>query len=651
MTCNPDRSLRALLGGMGLALAAALIAAAGGARPARADAADARRALAQALGAYEAGHWSVARTRARAAVVADPDWGFAQAVLARMHLALGEGVQAEAALDRAVAGGFAPANAHHLRAHARLLQGDARAALAEVRQTAPAYARYGDRIRAEALARSGNVAAGLALLQRIVARRPYDGAAWVALARMRMGAGDTIGAINAAIAAVDAAPDSPDALRLRAETVRTQYGLTAALPWFEAALARDPYAHDTLIEYAATLGDAGQTQAMLGAVRRAMAARPGSAQGYYLQAVLAARAGDTATARSVLQRAGDGMRGVPGALLLAASLDLSEGAPTQAVAALGELVARQPTNITARKLIALALLRADRAREALDYIRPAAERADADSHTLTLAARALERLGDRGGAAVLLDRAALPVRGRSAAFAPDQTRAVLAAAARPHPGDPAVAIPYIRALSAAGDHAAALAAARAVVAANRGASAAQLVLGDALATAGRMGEAARAYQAAAAGRFDEPTMLRLVDARVRAGQRVEASAALSLFLSQNPRNVAALRLMGEWQLAADDMAGAVDTFEQLRELTGNRDAAVLAGLAIGYVGVEQADVAVSFGAAAYALAPTNPLVADAYGRALAAAGNDDAALPVLQMAARLAPGNAVIAGHLADVAG
>ncbi|WP_082467266.1 tetratricopeptide repeat protein [Sphingomonas sp. Leaf25] len=651
MTCNPDRPLRALLGGAGLALAAACIAVAGGARVAKADPADARTGIAEALGQFQAGHWSVARQRAQAAVAADPGWGFAQAVLARTHLALGDGLAAQAALDRAVEGGFDPARAHQLRAHARLLQGDAPGAIAEAGKAVPRYAGYGNRIRAQALARQGDVVAALAILEPTVARDPGRAADWVALGQIRMGAGDMVGAINAAAAAVRADPTSPDTLRLRGQTMRVQYGLTAALPWFEAALARDPYAHDTLIDYAATLGDSGRTGAMLDAVRRAMTARPGSVQGYYLQAVLAARAGDPATARSVLQKAGGGVQGVPGALLLGASLDLAEGAPAQATVGLRELVARQPTNITARKLLALALLRSDAARDAFDYIRPAAERADADSYTLTLAARALERIGDRAGAAVFLDRAASPVRGRSTAFAPDESLGLLAAAARPTPGDPAVAVPYIRALASAGDAAEALAAARAVAAANPGAPAAQLVLGDAYAAANRPAEAATAYAAATASRFDEATMLRLVDARARAGQRREASAALSLYLAQNPSSVPALRLTGEWQLAAGDVASAVATFERLRDLVGDRDVAVLAGLARAYAAAGQGDPATSFGAAGYALAPANPLVVDAYGWALYRAGNPGAALPLLRKAASLAPADPVIAAHLAEVAG
>ncbi|KQM90459.1 hypothetical protein ASE70_03465 [Sphingomonas sp. Leaf22] len=650
MTCNPDRSIRALLGMGGLAIVAGMLATIGGALPARADAADARTRLAQALTHYEAGHWTQAREAAQAATAADPKWGLAQAVLARTHLVLGEGVAAQGAIDRAVADGFDPQRIHQLRAHARLLQGDAAGAVTEADKTPARYRPYADRIRAQAVAAGGNVAAGLNALEAIVARAPQDAAAWVALGQIRMSAGDMVGAVNAAAAAVRAEPSSPDALRLRAETVRVQYGLVAALPWFEAALKRDPYGYDTLIEYAATLGDAGRASAMLDAVRRAMAVRPGSAQGYYLQAVLAARAGDYDTARSILDKTGRGVAGVPGALLLSGSIDLAQGNEGQAAVALRELVARQPTNVTARKLLALALLKSNAAQDALDYIRPAAVRGDADSYTLTLAVRAMERLGDRAGAAAMLDRAASPGRGRSTAFVPDEDLAMLAEDARLTPGDPAAAVPYIRALAAAGRNVEAVASAQRVAVANPGAPAAQLVLGDTLSAAGRMGEAADAYARAAATRFDEATMLRLVDARDRAGQRPQASATLSLYLAQNPASVAALRLAGQWQAAAGDDDAAIETLERLRALVGDGDAAVLAELANAYAGAGQAGIAQDYAAAAYRIAPANPLVADALGWALFANDNIGAAIPVMAKAVRIAPAHAGIRWHMAQIA-
>lgn len=650
MTCNPDRSIRALLGMGGLAMVAGMLATIGGVLPARADSAEAKTTLAQALAQYEGGHWTQARERARAATAADPRWGLAQAVLARTHLVLGEGVAAQGALDRAVAAGFDPERLHQLRAHARLLQGDASGAIAEADRTPARYRAYADRVRAQAVAAGGDVAGGLNALEAIVARTPGDAAAWVALGRMRMWAGDMVGAINAGAAAVGADPESPDTLRLRAETVRTQFGLTASLPWFEAALKRDPYGYDTLIEYAATLGDAGRAGAMLDAVRRAMTVRPGAAQGYYLQAVLAARAGDYDTARSVLDKTGRGVAGVPGALLLSASIDLAQGNAGQAAVALRELAAWQPTNITARKLLALALLESNSARDALDYIRPAAMRGDADSYTLTLTARALERLGNRVAAAAMLDRAASPGRGRSTAFAPDDDLAMLAEDARLTPGDPAVAVPHIRALAAAGKVADAVAAARRVAAANPGAPAAQLVLGDTLGAAGRLGEAADAYARAARTRFDEATMLRLVDARDRAGQRAQASAALSLYLAQNPASIAALRLAGQWQAAAGDDDAAIDTLERLRALIGDGDAAVLATLANAYAGTGQTGIAQDYADAAYRIAPSNPLVVDALGWALFANDNIGAAIPVMAKAVRIAPAHAGIRWHMAQIA-
>ena len=650
MICNPDRSIRAVLGAGGLAVVAAALASLAGALPARADTADARTRLAQALGQFQAGHWTAARDRALAATEADPDWGFAQAILARTQLALGDGAAAEGSLDRAIRAGFDPRRAHQLRAHARLLQGDAAGAVAEADRAAPRYRGYATTIRAQAVAAGGDVKAALAALETRVAQAPGDAMAWVALGRIRLGAGDMVGAINAGAAAVRADAASPDALRLRAETVRTQYGLVAALPWFESALARDPYAHDTLIDYVATLGDAGRARDMLAAVRRAMAVRPGSPQGLYLQAVLAARAGDTATARSVLDKAGRGLAGLPGALLLSGSIGLAAGEAAQAAIPLRELVARQPTNITARKLLALALLQSDSAREAFDTILPVAARGDADSYTLLLAARALERIGDRVNAAPLFDRAATLARGRSTAFATGENPATLANDAAAAPGHLAATLPYVRALAATGDTAAALAAARGLADANPGSPTAQLVLGDALAGAGQTAAAATAYARAASSRFDEATMLRLVDARDRAGQRDAAGATLSLFLAQNPGNVAALRLLGGWQLAAGDSDAAIETLEALRERVGDRDVAVLAMLAQAYAGAGRADAAQGYASAAYALAPSNAMAVDALGWALYADDNIGAAVPLAVKAVRLAPGDAAIRWHMAQIA-
>src|SRR5690606_38542653 len=157
-------------------------------------------------------------------------------------------------------------------------------------------------------------------------------------------AGDMLGAIEASEKAVALDPGDIDALVLRGEMVRAQYGLVAALPWFERALERDPAYHAALIEYASTLGDAGRSLDMLAATRRALAARRGSPTACHLQAVLAARAGNYDLARGLLARTGGG--GPPGALLLGGTLDLQSGENEQAIDKLRQLVGMQPMNLT-----------------------------------------------------------------------------------------------------------------------------------------------------------------------------------------------------------------------------------------------------------------------------------------------------------------
>jgi len=244
----------------------------------------------RSLGLLRAGNISAARDQALAATTADPNWGLAPAVLARVYLAQGDGVAAEGELGRARDTGFDMERAHQLFAHAWLLEGDPGRAIVEAARARPRYAGYALRITARARLAQGDVPGALQALVRLLAVAPRDSAAWSDLGRLRYKTGDRAGAIDATIRAITLDPDNIEALTLRGELVRDQYGLVAALPWFEAALRRDGYYHPALIEYAGTLGDLGRYSDMLAATRKALTVRPGSPQAYYLQAVLAARA-------------------------------------------------------------------------------------------------------------------------------------------------------------------------------------------------------------------------------------------------------------------------------------------------------------------------------------------------------------------------
>ena len=639
------KSLSIAIGTLAAITSAALIAVAA-TGPAHADAATARTELALSVRLLKAGNYSAARSHAQAAIKADPSWGLAHAMLARSFLAIGDGVAAEGELGRARDAGFDPARAHQLYAHAWLLQGDANRALTEAAKAGAPYSGYAIRIGARALAAQGDVAGAQAALSTLLADAPKDSFAWSDLGRIKYQAGDIAGAIESAQRAVDLDADNVEAITLRGELVRGQYGLIAALPWFENALGHDAYYHPALIEYAATLGDVGRYTDMLAATRKALAARPGSPQALYLQAVLAARAGKDDLARTLLARTGGQLNAMPGARLLSGTLAYKAGAYQQAIDDWRVLVGQQPTNITARRLLGAALLRSGDPQGALDVLRPVALRADADSYTLALVARAFEQTGERDWAAKYLDRSALPSAVGSAPFGIDDGLSALNDAASAAPAEPVAQLTLIRGLIEAGDTAAALAKAQALVRLTPGAPPAYLALGDTLMAVNRYCDAADAYRHAADLRFDEPTLLRVVDALDHANRHAEAGKVLALFASQNPQNIAARRLIGHWQIAAQDWDAAIDTLEELRGRIGDRDTALLAELSYAYTGAGDADTGTIYGKAAYALAPMNPAASDAYGWALYQQGKSEPALQLLEKAASIAPGRADLRWHL-----
>ncbi|WP_066777159.1 tetratricopeptide repeat protein, partial [Sphingomonas sp. CCH5-D11] len=608
---------------------------------------DSGAALVGSLAALKRGNYSAARNHAL--VAADgPEAARANAVLGRAYLLMGDGAAAEGALNRAVAAGMPRARLHHLFADAYLMQGSADRALSEAVRAAPRYRSYAARVRARAMAASGDVPGATRLLNTILADDPDNAGALADLGRIRFDAGDILAADLAARRAMELDPANLSAIVLAGEVVRSRYGLVAALPWFDRALGLDAYYLPALIQYAATAGDAGRYRAMLAATRRALAARPNSPEALYLQAVLAARAGKRDLARALLGRMGDAGLAMPGVVLLTGMLAYADGGYEQAVVSFREIVGRQPMNLVARRLLGAALLRSGDARGALDVLRPIAVRADADSYTLALAGRAFEARGERDWAARFLDRAARPTLADPEPFASDGGTGALAAAVAGAPADPAVAVAYVRSLLDAGQSAAAEQRASALAAASPGAPEAQTLAGDVLAVQQRFGAALPRYKQAANLRFDTPAMLRLAEAANRSGAAGQAASALALYLSQNPQSVIAHRALANLQLGARDWPAAIETLERLHAGVGGRDALVEAQLAYAYTGAGDGASGVDHGRAAYRLSPMNPAACDAYGWALYERGDVSAALQLLEKAAVLNPAHAGIRWHFAQ---
>lgn len=610
---------------------------------------DALAALKRGVAALDREDPRTARVELMNAIKADPTLAAARVAQARALLMLGNGIAAQDELDRARALGAAPASYRHLAAQAALLTGRYEDAVreAEAPDVLPGSRLFALRIAAQAWQALGKSDESARTFDRALALAPDDAPLWADIGRFRISTGDMAAAHIAAQRAVAIGPNNADALTLRALLVREQYGLVAALPWFERVVAVKPDHVPALIEYAATLLDTGQASLALGVTRRALALAPGLPRAYFIQAVLAARAGRYDLARSLLMRTRGALDGQAATRLLRGVLHLESGNATLAVREFAPLLDSQPLNLRARLLLARAYYEDGQYSEAEKVLFPLVERADAGSYALRLAARIHEALGDAPLVQDFLSRAALPGRGAADVFKGAGSPAETAGAALAAPAQADVNLRHIRALWQAGQPGLALARAQALAAANPGAYAAQITLGDLFAANGRSAQAVLAYQRAADLRFTADAALRIVDARRRAGDAEGAHDVLDLYLRQNPEDVDAARLAATWYLAEGDAARALPILRALAGRLGHRDALLTANLAWALLDTGDAAAALPYAAHAYRLAPANPVTSDVLGWALfQARGPGQGARDLLEKARQLAPGQPLVAYHL-----
>jgi tetratricopeptide (TPR) repeat protein len=589
-----------------------------------------------------------ARVELLNALQANPDDKAARVMQARVNLALGDGVAAESEIVRARQSGVSPAQTAHLLAHARLLQGDPQGALREAAAAAPAHFAYAARISGRAYMALGDSANAAAQFTRAIDAAPQDSDLWTDVARYRRSNGDIAGAIEAVDRAVAARPRNADALELRGELSRGQYGLAAALPWFNRALEVDPGNVTALLERAATYGDMGRMVDMLADVRRVHALTGGHVRGYYLQAVLAARARNFQVARSLWNRTRGAYDDTPSGMLLLSAIDFETGNEEQAAQRLARLVHDQPGNRRARRLLAAAQWRMNDPAATIETLRPIADRPDADAYSLSLIGRALARQGDANAASLYLARAAQPQPDALAALDPlgEGEFAGVRRAAEDNPGDGPAQVRLISALLGRGQGGEALARARRLQADNPGAPEVHILVGDALGAGGDYAAAAAQYRRAANIAFTESVAMRLIEALQRSGQGAEAENVLRLFVQQNPRSVPGLVLLAGLAMQTRDWPGAIAIYEGLRQRLGDNDATILNNLAWAYSETGDLARAVPLARRAWSLDRDNPATADTLGWLLFKAGRRAEGLALLERAARGAPSDAEVRRRL-----
>jgi Tfp pilus assembly protein PilF len=384
---------------------------------------------------------------------------------------------------------------------------------------------------------------------------------WVAIARLRLRGGEHLTALEAVDRALALGPDHAPALLLRAMMVRDARGSKDALVWFESARKADPDNPDILAEYAATLGDGGQAGAMLDMVRALAKAAPDDSRVPFLQAVLAARGGEYAIARSLLVRSRMAERGVPAAKLLDAVISLQEGNADSAAQTLEGLAARQPANARVRELLAHALLAAGRDGDLLQRFGAEAALPEASPYLAMLAARAYERVGDRAAAAPLLAKAYGPMRETPALLAardslPDPTAAVRSALIADNAEGARGQVAALRARLPASADVASLA-------------------GDALLGAGDPRAALAAYARAAEVRRPWPLTRRTVWTLKRNGNPEAAELLLTEHVTGETETATALVMLAREQAARGDWQRAAMLIDHALGLGAGHDPALL----------------------------------------------------------------------------
>ena len=571
-------------------------------------------------------------------VIADNPQAIVERIqLARVAFRLGDGVAAEAAVRGAIDAGGKEAALRPLLARAYAMQGDGSRALQtlDAGPIIPEMIGEAAWVAGNVHLTNGDLGAARDAYDRAVRELPRDAALWVDVARFRDANADTLGARDAIDFAIELDKNNSGALAYKANLIRTEQGLSAALPWYEAALTADPDNAAALIDQAAAFGDLGRYRDMLGALRHAATLVPGEPRIYYLQAVLAARADNYRLARSLLQRTRGKMDDVPGFMLLSAVVELQLGGEAVAATWAERLLAEQPNNITVRRILAVADWADGDAAAAAEALAPIVDRADADSWSLLLAARAAAELGRQGEASAYLDRAATLGRGDAEPFAVDMDYGLLTALADAEPLNPEHAIPAISADISAGNAARAIERAAKLRDANRGVADAHILLGDAALAGGRFGLAVEAFRAARALDAGERTTLRLANALYRAGDPAGSGAAILALRNSQPSSIAADRLAGHLAMDIEHWDQAIDHFERVRRRVGNRDVVILRELARAWAAKGNRDRALPLIARAYRLQPLNAEIMNLYADLLAQRGDMQAAADLRDKAVQI----------------
>lgn len=583
------------------------------------------------------------------AVEARPDWVEGRLLLAHATVMAGDGASALTALKEAEKAGAKPDAMNATRGHAHWLLGQFDAAEKALKSPiTKADLGYANRILGRVYLDLDMPNAAREALDIAAELSPKSVEAWTDIAVFRSRLNDPIGAIDAADKAIALNPKYAPALALRGDFAKVQLGPVPAIDYYQRALKSTPNDPALLIALAEVQGAAGRNVDMLATTRALLKAKPKSGHAYYLQGVMAARAGENDLAHRLLAKADEQMKDVPAYLLTSAVVEYRLENYNRAADRLERLARMQPNNVRVQRMLARTLYQIGDVDGALERMQPLADRRDGDAYARMVTGRALEALDDFEAAAPYLDSASMAEWQRGDVIPAQGSLPVLAAAAAREPDNARAVIPYLRALAGMGKAAEALPKATALRDKNPGIADAHMLVGDLMVMAGRDAESVEPYRRAHELHFGAPVMLRLFDVLMRLGRDKDALAMLDAFEAANPDSLAVQQLRFEVAIAESEWAEAIVYGQAIVARTGSHDPKLLADLARALALSGDVDRAVPYAAAAYRVNPASSLATHVYGYVLMEQGKLKVVpVQLLEKAAAMVPKNGFIRYHLA----
>jgi len=338
-----------------------------------------------AADAFAAQNYLAARDYAQAALREDGGNAAALELLVRAQIAVGEGANALATLDRLKAAGGTPTDAALLEAEANLQvgEGDAAVRLLEGENSAEAW-----RLRALAAALMGDEAAVLDGFRQ-GRDAPGDKAKlYAAEASYFLARGDADGARAAVGLAQQAAPKRLETLFVTARLAQFSGDSDGALRAFLAILELAPNDRPALLGAISEMGELGRIDLLRPLVARGVAAFPADPEFIFLDARLKAQDGKWQEVRDMLQQRESALADHPETRGLYAEALLNLGQVELARSHIAPLYRQLPDNAQAARIYARVLLELGDRAEAARVIAPLATLPDALAEDRELAARA-----------------------------------------------------------------------------------------------------------------------------------------------------------------------------------------------------------------------------------------------------------------------